>query len=789
MAYPVRTVRPPRTWLGPSRRRDRLTLLRHLPVVQGEPGAHGARIRPTDPSRPMDPRLPTTSGPARLALLTAAALALLLPSGRAAGAQEAGVPDDTFLDPQVRELVLRAREARQREVEGISSYEGVLRERIYVGLAAARFRRERGLFEQERVARLRWTAEGERAVQWIGARRAIPIVGADTRRDQVQAQGRVGREGAELRTEMRRELPDELLRDADLGTFAFDPSGDRLAFGGNSFLNPLADTADAAYRFASGDTLRLRLPDGRAVVLLEVKVQPRRAAFSLVAGSLWFDAETALLVRATYRPARAFNLLLDEPEDAEDVPGFLQPVEAEISYVTVEYSLHEFRWWLPRRFAMEGEARLGRVVRFPLTIDWSMGQYEVNEPTSAIPLAGPLPPGWARREQRVERDGKVSYVTVVVPETEGLLAAPELSEEFGRRGPLAFSDQEVRRLRGELESLLPTYQRFRPEVSWGLTRGLTRYNRVEGLSLGVLAEAPLAPSLLVGAEARMGTGDRTPYGAGFLRWGSEDRHWSLSGYRRLAAVDDWSNPFSFTSSVQNLFLGSAVGEFYRAAGASLGRSRTGRSTRLDVAGFYERHANASRTTDFSFAGLLWDREIREVLPAEPVTVGGVRGDLRWFHGQDPNGLILTGRVLGEVAGLDARYRRGAVSLSAAHPLLFGTAGALEVGAGSLWGDVLPQRTFILGGAATLRGFDEDVVRGPTFWRARAELASGFAGARLGVFGDAAWAGPRADFTLADPFVAVGMGGSLLDGLLRLDLARGVRRGGSWRLHLYLDGLL
>ena len=45
--------------------------------------------------------------------------------------------------------------------------------------------------------------------------------------------------------------------------------------------------------------------------------------------------------------------LLDEPDDAEDVPGFLQPIEAEINYVTVEYSLYEFEYWLPRRFAME----------------------------------------------------------------------------------------------------------------------------------------------------------------------------------------------------------------------------------------------------------------------------------------------------------------------------------------------------------------------------------------------------------------------------------------------------
>lgn len=717
-----------------------------------------------------------------------AAAVLLLSSPPASG--QAGVsPGDTFRDPEVRLLVLRAREARRREVEGISSYEGVLRERIYVGLAAARFRRERGLFEQERIARVRWSADGERALQWLGARRAVPIVGADTRLDEVRAEGRVGREGGELRDEMRRELPQELLRDADLGAFVFDPSGDRLAFGNSSFLNPLADTADAAYRFASGDTLRLRLPDGRSVVLVEVRVEPRRAAFTLVAGSLWFDAETALLVRASYRPARAFNLLLDEPGDAEDVPGFLQPVEAEISYVSVEYSLHEFRWWLPRRFAMEGEARAGRVVRIPLTVEWSIGQYEVNEPATAIPVTGPLPPGWSRREERVERDGKVAYVTVVVPETEELLTAPELSEEFGRRGPVAFTDQEVNRLRGELEALLPTYQRLRPQVAWGLTQGLTRYNRVEGLSLGARVDAPLSPTATAVVEARLGTGDRTPYAAASLRLGTEARSWTLSGYRRLAAVDDWTDPFSLSSSVQNLMLGSSVGEFYRARGASLRRSVTGRSTRLEATAFYERHSAAPVTADFSFADLLSDRAVRPGMEALPATVAGARADLRWFRGQDPNGLILTGRLLGEAAGLDASYRRGAAILSASHPLPGGTAGAVELGAGALWGDVLPQRSFYLSGAGTLRGFDEGQVQGPAFWRARAELASGFAGARLAFFGDAGWAGPRSRFSLEDPYMSVGVGGSLLDGLVRLDVARGVRRGGAWRVYLYLDGLL
>jgi hypothetical protein len=724
------------------------------------------------------------AAPGRLILI----LALLAVAGPLAAQVREPVPE-AFRDPAARELMQRARAARQRDVEGLRSYEGVLRERIYVGITALRFRRERGLFEQERIARIRWSADGEKVIQWLGARRAIPIVGADTRRDEVAAEGKVGKAAADVRDDLRRELPEELLQDRDLPAFALDPADDRLAFGGDWALHPLSDSADAHYRFSCGDTLRIHLPPDRDVVLHEVRVEPRRADFHLVAGSLWFDAGTGSLVRASYRPARAFNLLIDEPEDAEDVPGILQPVEAEISYITVEYSLHEFRYWLPRRFAMEGEARMGRLLRIPLTVEWRIGEYDVNQESSRIPIVGPLPPGWSRSEQKVEDDrGRVSYYTVLVPETRDLLTSPELSPAAVQRSPTAFTDDELDALRGELEALLPTYRRFRPQAAWGLSQGLTRYNRVEGLSVGAKLDLPLSPTLAVGLEGRIGTGDREPNAVVVVAKGAPDRQWTVSGYHRLDANDDWSSPFSLGSSLGNLLFGSSVGEFHRATGASLGYARAGRAARLAVSGFYERHRPVERTTDFSVPDLFGTHPARDVLPAAPVTLQGVRASLRWFRGQDPNALVLSGQLLGEVATGDASYRRGAVTLAASHPLFFGLAGAVEAGAGTLLGDELPQRDFLLGGTATLRGFDDSSLRGSSFWRGRAEVATGFAGARVGFFGDAGWAGPRSSFTFEDPLVSLGVGTSLLDGLVRLDLARGVRRGGAWHVHLYLDGL-
>ncbi|MCG6957107.1 MAG: BamA/TamA family outer membrane protein [Gemmatimonadetes bacterium] len=715
---------------------------------------------------------------------------LMVPAAICAQQDSVPAPADTFADPAVRALMARAVAARNRDIQGIRSYEGRLREHIYVGLTAFRFRRERGLFEQERIARLRWSADGERAIQWIGARQAIPIVGADTRRDEIAARGQVGKAGASVNADLRRELPQELLHEADLPNFAFDPSGDRLAFGGDWALHPLSDSAGSAYRFASGDTLRIGLPgQQRDVVLYEVKVEPRRADFHLVAGSLWFDSETASLVRATYKPARAFDLSIDEPHDAEEVPGFLKPVQGDISYITVEYSLHELRYWLPRRFALEGELRMGRVLKIPLTVEWSIGDYSVNDISSEIPVTGPLPPGWSRSEQKIKDSrGVTRYVTVVVPDDRSVLTSPELSESFGERAPTAFTDDEVAQLKGELQALMPTYRQFRPQFAWGLQRGLVRYNRVEGLSVGGAVTFPLDPLTTLDLEARVGTGSHEPDITATLRRGSDDRSWSLAGYHRLQTMGDWGTPFSITSSLGNLVLGIDRAQYFRATGASVGYRRMGERVRWEAQAFHERQQPVSREATFFLLQSARDDTVDLVLPARDVSVTGARTTVSWFSGIDPHGLIATGQLVAEAAGGDVAYQRAALSLSVSHPLFFGLAGALEAGAGALWGDEPIQENFFLGGSSTLRGFDAYEVHGASFWRARAELATGFAGARLGVFSDAGWVGPKRSFGLQDPMVSVGVGASLLDGLFRIDVSHAVRRGSRYKLNLYLDGL-
>lgn len=708
------------------------------------------------------------------------------------------VPSDTYGDPGVEAMILRAREARARDVEGIESYEALMRERIYVGLSALRFRRERGLFQQQRAARFRWERDGERAIQWLGARRTVPLV-----------------EGSEeANREISEELADELATEFQPGPLAFDPWDDRVVFGDSWAEHPLSDSAAIHYRYRSGDTLRVTLPGEQgAITMAEVLVEPRRQDVHLLAGSLWFDVETGALVRASYRPARAFDLEIDEPEDAEDVPGIFKPIRVEIDYITIDYSLHEFRFWLPRRFGIEGEAQIGRLFRVPLTLEWTVGQYMVNEAVSEIPLAGELPPGWTRSERMIRDDGEPRFVTILVPPRDSLeQSSVLLPEELGTT-PVAFTESELRDLRRELDGLLPGPDRIQGRFAYGFRDGMLRYNRVEALSAGLGAEFDLTSRTTLGGSARIGF-DLEPNGELFIRRGGSDRQFGFGIYRRLNYVNEREDPFTLGASALSLGVGYENAQFYRSWGAEGTLSSEGRRSRRFLTLFAERQTPAEKHTDFYLTGLISGSPFPENIRAKDADILGGRVGMDWQVGLDPRSLIASGSIrleggYGSFPGASADcipeaceetdsfdYQRVWGSVALTHPLFWGLAGALEVGAGALWGPTLPQRDFYLGGYSTLRGFSagHQQIYGSGAWMARLEVANDLPVARISVFSDAGWAGPREDFAFDDPYVDVGIGASLLDGIVRFDVARGVRVPGSstvpkeWRVHFYLDGL-
>ena len=100
-----------------------------------------------------------------------------------------------------------------------------------------------------------------------------------------------------------------------------------------------------------------------------------------------------------------------------------------------------------------------------------------------------------------------------------------------------------------------------------------------------------------------------------------------------------------------------------------------------------------------------------------------------------------------------------------------------------------QGLWYVGGTQSARGYEGALLGGTAFWRTRAELATSLPAARLVVFGDAAWAGPRSAWETDPRLISTGVGASFLDGLVRLDLSRALRSPTGWRLDLYLDAAL
>jgi outer membrane translocation and assembly module TamA len=138
---------------------------------------------------------------------------------------------------------------------------------------------------------------------------------------------------------------------------------------------------------------------------------------------------------------------------------------------------------------------------------------------------------------------------------------------------------------------------------------------------------------------------------------------------------------------------------------------------------------------------------------------------------------------------DYDLARASLTLRGAAQLARGFRVGAEAAAASSLGEVTPQRMFYLGGARTLRGYDASTVAGTSMARARLELARTASFGAVAIFSDWGWAGDRDDVRDADQRWAVGIGTSLLDGLVRLDLAHGLLTPRGWRLDLHLDSVL
>jgi hypothetical protein len=279
-----------------------------------------------------------------------------------------------YKDPEARALVARARVARFEQDSTLTSYDATARERVTAGMSLSASGPEKLLLRSETASRVRWQRGRGVLIDVLGARTVFPMFFPGPR-----------------------VLPDFL----EMDPVPYFPGREQLpSFEGSKmtaktdegiFLHPLDRGAEAYYTFRSGDSITFRLPDGKTIRLRAVEVQARKPEAQFIVGSLWFDVATGHLVRGAFRPAAPFDIvkfvLEEDPHAFDDVPKAVKPIifpmELNVAAFTVEYGLHEQRWWMPRVQTVEGRARVG-FMRVPFSMEQSYSYASVNG-TDTIP--------------------------------------------------------------------------------------------------------------------------------------------------------------------------------------------------------------------------------------------------------------------------------------------------------------------------------------------------------------------------------------------------------------------
>ncbi|TVP47831.1 MAG: hypothetical protein EA350_04340 [Gemmatimonadales bacterium] len=725
-------------------------------------------------------------------LVAGLAVVLLGPvAGAGLQAQETSAGrSDAFADPGARELVDLARIRRATVDLRISRYEVDVNERTSI---RARFAGvEKLVFRRETATHIEWSPDTLR-VEVRGAREVQPMASSE-----------VGVPPASLA--------------AMVPALAFDPMDSEMLLRLDStvILNPLGPGGEAHYRFASGDSTVIRLPDGREVRLLELLITARRADPRLINGAFWLDADTHAVVRAGFR--------LSRPRSASGSSvSFLQPeVTLEVDHIAIEYGLWDLEWWLPRSLVARGVVHAPGF-RFPVAYERRYGEYQVQGSAPgeelrafeegmrpcrsvysgviALRSGGPIPAdstweeAWGRSAERAaERAAERSAAdttgigpggigpggcdrAVIVSRAEGNLALADAFDwdiHDADEGPLG---------PGERAALADMVSRL-PTVPWGfapprvqlLPVDAIRFNRVEGVSAAARATLPLGPLDLRG-ELRTGTS---------LEWGGRIAGARSTarllveggGYREVVATAVPSHPFSPAGSLSSLILGRDENDYFRATGVDL---RLGppvaRAQPWEMRLFAERQQPLEVGTQASLRALVdSDFETRPNLRAEAIDQVGVTLALRRFRGDDRSKLRMDGELLLHGETGDRTFGRPMVRATLQYPLPGDIQAGLAVSAGLGPGDLPIQRLWQIGGAATVRGQDPAVLRGERMYLVRGELLRGGPALGLAAFADAGWAG-SSEPGASRPVGGVGIGLSLYDHSLRIDLAHGIRGGG------------
>ncbi len=537
----------------------------------------------------------------------------------------------------------------------------------------------------------------------------------------------------------------------------------------------------------------------------------------------------------------------DEAGTFRYVPGVFRPWTFSLNVVSVDYALWDFKAWLPRSMRIEGEAAAG-IIKFPVSMDMAyqvesvVMQEDVQEEEeggAAVP-GEETAPGTVTTaadgvkevhfETRAEamafvaallsEDDRIPYELMDESETpardrESLLIVPEERRQVAESPHLpppiwedapGFTDvDEIEEYVRDLADLpAPPIQVIPWNFNWGWARSdLVRYNRVEGPAVGGRLEWDLGYRYTLGTSGFFGLADLRPKVRVGVEHSTVLRRLKLDVYHELQATDPRAGHLGFGNSFEALLFGRDNGEYYRATGADFTwRPPAGRRESFQVRAYAERHAAVETNTDFALFHVFnrgWS--FRPNLAGDDADEAGAEVRISPWWGHDPSKPQLGVEFHGRGAtwstvggGVRADYVQADATARAIVPVKGegwdGWRLGIEAAVGNTWGTAPVQRSWFLGSASTLRGYPASVVSGPSFLRGRLEVNRIYHGAGASLFVDAGWAGAASDFGSGDLLYGTGIGGSILDGLIRLDLSQGLKGPHKdFRVELYLDAIL
>jgi hemolysin activation/secretion protein len=246
-------------------------------------------------------------------------------------------------------------------------------------------------------------------------------------------------------------------------------------------------------------------------------------------------------------------------------------------------------------------------------------------------------------------------------------------------------------------------------------------------------------------------------------------------FRRLSYTNDFGNPLSLGASMATLLYGRDEGFYYRTLGAEATWVKQRTNGQLTLRGFAERHDDARKRWNFNIANAFSDsKSMPANIVAQEGTVAGGAAQWQASFGLDPNGWSVSTDLRAEAAGGSFNYARGLAEITVSRPLFWRLSFSQTASAGTATDSVPLQRKFYMGGLRTVRGQLAGAEIGDTYWLSRSELGLGGAAARRTLFLDLGWAGLRDNISKPGrPLAGWGLGSSFVDGLIRIDVSRGI----------------